>query len=165
MGRSLCSMATSRHAWPTRGLVPWPVTIHTVSVLAIALAQIWPALTHALRASVVAPSGGTRERGAVPKTHPLGMGRTCTRPTSPVCPGLGNGPSPCFLWPFRHCITSFAKFIHGLPGEMWVLLGLTFGWDRMGGGTPHRGKTSELRAPLGVSDFILMTCKRQSRPN
>lgn len=45
-GRSLCSIATSRHACPTRGLVPWPSTIHTVSVLANALSQVWTVLTH-----------------------------------------------------------------------------------------------------------------------
>lgn len=45
MGRSLCSMVTNRLAWPTRGLVPWPVTVLMVSVPANACinshSQIW----------------------------------------------------------------------------------------------------------------------------
>jgi len=162
MAWSLCSMATSRHARPAHGLVPWLVTIHTVSVLANALSQVWPALIHTLRAVVLAPSEGTHEHRAVPKTCPPGMGRTCTRPASPVCPGLGKGPSPCFIWPFRHRITSFAKCPRGLPKETGTLLGLTLGWGGMEAEMPHHGKTSELRAALGVSDFILMTCKQQN---
>lgn len=145
--------------------MPWPVTIHTASVLANTLSQIWPVLTHPLRAGVLVPSEGTREHGAVPKTQPLGVGRTCTQTASPVCPGLGNGPLPCFIWPFRHPITSFAKCPYGLPRGRGMLLGLTLREDGRGGRMSEHGKTSELRGPLGVSDFILVTCKQQSRLN
>lgn len=119
VSRSPCSMAISRHSWPNHGGVEhWLVIIHAASVLK----KKMPWHRFGLNYHKLSETGEMQDHGAVPKAHPFGTGAACTHLACPLCPGMGHGPLPCFIWTLGHCIASSAKCPHGLPGESscWV---------------------------------------------
>lgn len=78
--------------------------------------------------------------GLFPKLVLLGWGEHALGQSLLCAQGCGTAPHPVLFG----LLGIVSLHLQNAPGEMGTLLGLTLRWDGIGGGTLHRGKTSEL---------------------